>query len=67
MQLRKARRKGCQMYVALVKNLKEETPPHLEDYAILQEFRDLFLDDFLELPPKWEFNFSIDLILGAKP
>ena len=67
MQSKKARRKGCQLYVALVKDLEEETPPHLEDYTILKGFSDVFPDDLLKLPPKREFDFSIDLVPGAKP
>ncbi len=61
MQLMKAKTKGCQLYIAHVKSL-EETPPQCEDHPILQEFRDVFLDDFLELPPKREFDFFIDLV-----
>ena len=34
MQLKKAKRNGCQLYVSHVKNL-EEVPPHLEDHPIL--------------------------------
>ena len=67
MQIKKARRKGCQLYVALVKDLEEDTLACLEDYVNLKEFSDVFPDDFLDLPPQREFNFSIDLVPRAEP
>ena len=66
MQLKKAKRKGCQLYVAHVKDL-DDTSLSLEDYPILQEFKDVFPDELSELPPKREFDFSIDLMPGTEP
>ena len=47
--------------------LRKETPPRLEDYAILKEFSDVFPDDLPKLPPKREFNFSIDFVPRVEP
>ena len=66
MQLKKAKRKGCQLYVIHVKDL-ENPIPSIEDYPILWEFCDVFLEDFPKLPSKREFDFSIDIKLGAEP
>ena len=33
----------------------------------MQEFRDVFLDETPELPPKRDIDFTIDLVLGATP
>jgi hypothetical protein len=38
-----------------------------EDYPILQEFKDVFLDEIPGLPPKRDIEFSIDLMPGAAP
>ena len=44
--------------------MKTETPK-LEDYLVLQEFRDFFPDEILGIPPKRDIDFTIELVLGA--
>ena len=67
MQLKRFCRKGCQLYAAhIVEPLKDETL-RLEDFHVLQEFRDVFPDDILGLPPKRDINFTIELVPGAAP
>ena len=44
MQLKKAKRKGCQLYVIHVKDL-ENPIPSIEDYPKLWEFQDVFPED----------------------
>ena len=34
---------------------------------MLQEFRDVFPDEILELPPKRDIDFTIELVPGAAP
>ena len=36
----------------------------LEDYKLLQEYADVFLEEVTRLPTKREINFSIHLVLG---
>jgi hypothetical protein len=68
MQLKKCMRKGCQVYAIQVTNLAEkEDKPKLEDFAILRDFRDMFVDEIPELPPRREIDFSIDLLPGSAP
>jgi hypothetical protein len=63
MQLKKCIRKGCQVYTIQVTNLLEkEDKPKLEDLVVLREFRDMFVDEIPELPPRREIDFSIDLL-----
>ena len=51
MQFKKIMRKGCQVYVIQVTNLLEkENKPNLEDFFILRDFRDVFVDEIPELP-----------------
>jgi hypothetical protein len=37
----------------------------LEDYTVLIYFKDIFVDEIPELPPRKEIDFSIDLISGS--
>jgi hypothetical protein len=55
MQFKKCMRKGCQVYATQVTNLLEkEHKPNLEDFFVLREFRDMFVDEIPELPPRRE-------------
>jgi hypothetical protein len=47
--------------------LEKEYKPKLEDFAILHEFRDMFVDEIPELPPRRQIDFSIDLLTGSAP
>jgi hypothetical protein len=68
MQFKKCMNKGCQVYVVQVTNLLEkENKPSLEDFAVLHGFRDVFVDEIPELPPRREIDFSIDLLPGSAP
>ena len=66
MQFKKCMNKGCQIYVIRVKNmLEKENKPSLEDFIVLHDFRDLFVDEIPKLPPRREIDFSIDLLPGS--
>jgi hypothetical protein len=68
MQLKKCVRKGCQVYTIQVTNLLEkEDKPKLEDFVVLHEFRDMFVDEIPKLPPRREMDFSIDLLPRLAP
>jgi predicted aspartyl protease len=68
MQFMKCIRKGCQVYAIQVMNLLEkEDKPKLEDFVVLREFRDMFVDEIPELTPRREIDFSIDLLPGSNP
>jgi hypothetical protein len=68
MQFKKCIRKLCQVYTIQVTNLLEKKDkPKLEDFAILCEFRDMFVDEIPELPPRREIDFSIDLLPKSAP
>jgi hypothetical protein len=61
-------RKGCQFYAIQVNNLLgKEDKPKLEDFVVLREFKDMFVDEILELPPRREIDFSIDLLPSSTP
>jgi hypothetical protein len=68
MQFKKCMRKGCQVYTIQITNLLEkEDKPNLEDFDVLQEFKDVFVDEIPELPPRREIEFSIDLLPSSAP
>ena len=55
------------MYAAHVLELTENESPRLEEFHVLQEFRDVFPDEILGLPPKRDIDFTIELFPGATP
>ena len=67
MQLKKFCRKGCRLYAAHVLEATKNETPRLEDYHVLQEFRDVFPDEIPRFPPKIDIDFTIELVLGAAP
>ena len=67
MQLKKFCRKGCQLYAAHILETSGDETPRLEDYQVLQEFRDVFPDEILGLHPKRDIDFTIELVPGAAP
>ena len=48
-------------------NQWDSETPRLEDYQVLQEFKDVFLDEIPGLPPKRGIDFIIELVPGAAP
>ena len=52
MQLNKFCRKGSQLYAAHILEATEDETPRLEDFHVLQEFRDVFPDEIPGLPPR---------------
>ena len=57
--------KGCQLYAAHVLEKTKNEISKLEDHYVLQEFKDVFPDEVLGLPPKRDIDFTIDIVLGA--
>ena len=56
--------KSCEAYLAHV--IDTSTPKvTLESVPIVREFSDVFLEDFLRLPPDRELKFGIDLLPGS--
>jgi hypothetical protein len=45
--------------------LEKENKPSLEDFFVSHDFRDVFVDEIPEFPPRREIEFSIDLLLGS--
>ena len=68
MQFKKCMRKGCQVYAIQVTNLLEKkNKPSLEEFFVLHDFRDVFVDEIPELTPRREIEFSINLLPCSAP
>ena len=67
MKLKKFCRKGCHLYAAHILEPTGDETPRLEDYQVLQEFRDVFPDEILGLPPKRDIDFTIEHVPRAAP
>ena len=65
MQLKKFCRKGFQLYVAHILGPRGDETPRLEDYQVLQEFKDVFPDEIPGFPPKRDIDFTIELVPGV--
>ena len=52
MQLKKFCRKSCELYAAHILEASKDENPRLEDYQVLQEFKDVFPDEIPGLPSK---------------
>jgi hypothetical protein len=60
--------KGCQLYVVQIKDIhNEEDKPKLEYYVVLRNFKEVFVDEILDLFSRREINFCIELIPGSSP
>jgi hypothetical protein len=55
MKFKKCIRKGSQFYVVQIMDIhNEEDKPKLEDYVVLRNFKDVFVDEIPDLPPRRE-------------
>ena len=45
----------------------ENEAPRLEDFHVLQEFKDVFPYEIPGIPPKRDIDFIIELVPGAAP
>jgi hypothetical protein len=66
LQLKKCYRKRCQIFAAHMEETPKDKVPNLEDYAVLENFEDVF-KEVPGLPPKRDIDFSINIMLGAAP
>ncbi|XP_057251674.1 uncharacterized protein LOC130591779 [Beta vulgaris subsp. vulgaris] len=59
-------RKGCPMYLCHIHDTSKERP-ELIDVPIVNEYQDVFPNDILNMPPKRDVEFNIDLVPGTGP
>ena len=66
MQLKKLCGKGCRVYATHVLEATEYDTLRLEGFHMLQEFKNVFPDEILGIPPK-DINLTFDLVPGTTP
>jgi hypothetical protein len=64
MKVKRCLRQGCRLYV--VEAVNERKGPSLDQYPVLSEFKDVFLNELPGLPPERELDFTIELKPGEK-
>jgi hypothetical protein len=67
LQMKKYCRKGCPLYAIQVLEFVKDDKPNLEDHPILREYRYVFPEEVSGLPPRRDFEFSIELAPGVMP
>jgi hypothetical protein len=65
--MKKYCRKGCSLYAIQVLESVENDKPNLEDHPILREYKEVFPEEVLGLPPRRDIDFLIELTPGAVP
>ena len=65
MKVKRCLRQGCRLYV--VEAVNERKGPSLDQYPVLSEFKDVFLNELPGLPPESELDFTIELKPGVEP
>jgi hypothetical protein len=58
--MKKYCRKGCSLYKIQVFEYVEDGKPNLEDHPILREYKDMFLEEVPDPPPRRDIDFSIE-------
>ncbi|KAD5318042.1 hypothetical protein E3N88_17988 [Mikania micrantha] len=57
---------GCQGFIDAIKDTSTDTP-RIENFPIVCNFPDVFLEELPGIPPDHEVELTIDLILGSEP
>nr|GEV81893.1 hypothetical protein [Tanacetum cinerariifolium] len=63
---RKYNERGCHLFLAHATK-KKPKEKRLEDVLVIRDFPEVFLEDFLGLPPSRQVEFRIDLVPEAAP
>ncbi|XP_021768231.1 uncharacterized protein LOC110732581 [Chenopodium quinoa] len=66
-KLAKYIKKGHPVYFCSIRNLNHEETTKPENIESVNEFLDVFLEEIPGMPPKWEMDFTIELVLGKTP
>nr|GFB34748.1 putative reverse transcriptase domain-containing protein [Tanacetum cinerariifolium] len=69
-KVREYRAKGCHVFLAQISAAQEDDKPErkqVKDVPIVQDFPEVFLENFPGLPPARPVEFQIGLIPGAAP
>ena len=65
LQKNKCIRKGCKLFVVNIQDLDSKREQCIEDFTILEEFKDVIPEEIPILPLKQDLEFSIKLTSGS--
>ena len=54
------------IFIVRVKDLDSKNPP-IMSVLVVSEFPEVFLDDYLRIPPEWDIGFCIVLLSDTNP
>ena len=64
-QAKKCIRKGYKLFAVNIRDLESKREKRIEYFPVLEEFKDVFPEEILGLPPKRDLEFSIELTSGS--
>ena len=64
LQANKCVRKGCKLFAVNLWDIESDKEKCIEDFPVLEEFKDLFPEEIHGLPSKQDLDFSIKLKPG---
>ena len=67
LQANKCIRKGCKLFAVNIRDIESDREQCIEYFPILEEFKDVFLEEIHGLPLKWDLDFSIKLTRRSVP
>ena len=59
--------KVCKLFAVNIQDIESDREQHIEDFPILEEFKDVFPKEIHRLPLKQDPDFSIELTPGSAP
>ena len=65
LQAKRCVRKGCNLFALNIRDVDSDREKCIEEFPILEKFKDMFLEEILGLPPKQDLEFSIKLTRGS--
>ena len=57
--------KGNKLFVVNIQDIEDERKQHIEEFPVLLDLTNFFLEEIPGLPLKWDVDFSIELTLGS--
>jgi len=59
--VKKCVRKGCKLFAVNIRDIESDREKCIEGFHVLEEFKDVFLEEIQGLLPKRDLDFSIEL------
>ena len=67
LQAKKCVRKGYKLFAVNIRDVESNREQHIEDFPVLEKFKDMFPKEIHGLPLKGDLDFSIELTPRSVP